>query len=96
MILTKSDGLLLGSGVIGDNVGILEGMVDGVNVGWRVGGLLGDLDGCVMYDKMADIQCELTVRTSYHIAGNIHMRLTSDVGFSVGELEGVRVGFFDG
>ena len=24
------------------------------------------------------------------------MRLTSDVGFSVGELEGVRVGFFDG
>jgi hypothetical protein len=43
---------------------------------------------------MADMQCELTVRTS--IAGNIHVKLTSDVGFSVGESEGVRVGFFDG
>ena len=44
---TESDGLLLGTGVIGDNVGPLEGEEDGVNVGLRVGGVLGDFDGCV-------------------------------------------------
>jgi hypothetical protein len=60
--------------------------------GWWTARRFGRLCKCMIRWQIFNMSQQF----ARHIAGNIHMRLTSDVGFSVGESEGVRVGFFDG